>query len=172
MTGEIIQSRNITLNLTKYEDIDRVLEIENSGDNRDFIFSWTKERHYECIRNKDELHLTIRTNNDNRVIGYILLADIQNENKSINFRRIAISEKGKGYGRESLRLIKKLSFEKYLCHRLWLDVYEDNINAIKLYESEGFLREGLIRECMRFEGRFRSMYIMSMLEEEYKKSQG
>ena len=53
-------------------------------------------------------------------------------------------------------------------HRLWLDVYTDNEIAINLYRSEGFVQEGILRECKKSGDEYRSMVIMSMLEREYK----
>ena len=53
-----------------------------------------------------------------------------------------------GYGREAIRLVKKLCFEELSLHRLWLDVFTTNVNAIRLYESEGFQYEGELRECV------------------------
>ena len=65
--------------------------------------------------------------------------------QSLEFRRIVITDKGKGYGRESLRLIKKMAFEELSAHRLWLDVKDHNLRARHVYEAEGFMVEGVLR---------------------------
>jgi RimJ/RimL family protein N-acetyltransferase len=49
---------------------------------------------------------------------------LADKNQSVEFRRIIVTEKNKGYGREALRLIKQLAFERLNAHRLWLDVKE------------------------------------------------
>lgn len=41
-------------------------------------------------------------------VGYAIMAGIDNPNQSIELRRIAIADKGNGFGKEALRLIKKL----------------------------------------------------------------
>jgi hypothetical protein len=39
------------------------------------------------------------------------LAGLADKNQSVEFRRIVVTEKNKGYGSEALRLIKQLVFE-------------------------------------------------------------
>lgn len=63
--------------------------------------------------------------------------------------------------------MKQICFEILGFHRLWLDVYDDNERAIKLYESEGFVKEGILRDNIRTESGYRSQRIYSMLENEY-----
>lgn len=164
---KIIKGTSLSFYKTIAEDIEEILDIEYMEENRAFIFSWTRERHIEAINSLDELHITIRRNKDKKIIGYILLSGLLGEDKSLELRRIAISEKGNGYGRESIGLIKKMAFNILSFHRLWLDVYDDNLRAISLYKSEGFVEEGLLRECKKSEKGYRSMLIMSILQNEY-----
>ncbi|WP_202710563.1 GNAT family N-acetyltransferase [Sporosalibacterium faouarense] len=167
MGNSIIESERLFFYKTGYNDLDEVLKIEGLEDNKKYIFSWSKERHRESINNEDELHIVIKRKDTKEIIGYVLLAGLKGEDKSTEFRRIAIVQKGKGYGKESINLIKELAFEKLKSHRLWLDVYEDNTKAINLYIKAGFTVEGMLRECKRVEDKYRSMMIMSILENEY-----
>lgn len=57
---------------------------------------------------EDILHLSIEERSTNKLIGYVILAGITNPNHNIEFRRIVISDKGHGFGRETLKLVKKL----------------------------------------------------------------
>lgn len=167
--GEILlQSDKIALFYTEPQDLEKVIDIEGQEENKRFVYVWSKERHLQVIHDSDEMHLVIKERDSGRIVGYVLLAGIDGEDKAIELRRITISEKGKGYGRESMRLIKKLCFEILKCHRLWLDLYEDNITAKNLYLSQGFIQEGLLRECKKSNDGYRSMTIMSMLDREYK----
>ena len=99
----------------------------------------------------------------------MILFGLSNPNKVLEFRRITINEKGLGFGREAIRLLKQLCFELFHFHRLWLDVYDDNERAINLYESEGFVKEGILRENIKSESGYRSQRIYSMLENEYRR---
>jgi RimJ/RimL family protein N-acetyltransferase len=55
--------------------------------------------------------------------------------------------------------------------RLWLDVKESNERARHVYESEGFLVEGILRECLKGEYGFESLVVMSILRDEYDDAQ-
>jgi len=105
----------------------------------------------------------------NELIGHIILFGLNNKDKSLEFKRITINQKGFGYGREALKLLKQLCFEDLKYHRLWLDVYDDNVRAIGLYESEGFVQEGLLRDDTKIGNTYRSQRIYSLLEHEFLK---
>ena len=148
------------------EYLDMIIDMEK--DNSNFVYIWSRERHIEAIKNDDEMHISIINSVDRKLVGYILLAGIGGEDDVLEFRRMAIADKRKGYGRVGVKFIKRYCFELLKCHRLWLDVYTDNENAINLYRSEGFIQEGILRDCKKDKGRYRSMIIMSMLEQEYR----
>ena len=150
---------------TKPEYLDLISSIEKNNNN--FVFVWPKERHMEAITRMDEMHISIINASTSELVGYILLTGVGGEDQSLEFRRMVIADKGKGYGRISVRFIKKYCFEVLKYHRLWLDAYTDNVRAIDLYASEGFVQEGLLRECKKQGDGYRSMVIMSMLENEY-----
>lgn len=96
------------------------------------------------------------------------MAGLAEANQSIEFRRIVITEKGRGYGREALRRVKSMAFGELKAHRLWLDVKEHNFRARHVYESEGFVVEGKLRECLKSEDGYESLVVMSILRDEYK----
>ncbi|MBD2519882.1 GNAT family N-acetyltransferase [Nostoc sp. FACHB-973] len=117
-----------------------------------------------AIVNPDIAHLIVK--NETRV-GYVILAGLLDSNQSIEFRRIVITEKGKGYGKVTVQMIKQLAFETYKAHRLWLDVKVQNKLAQAVYKKSGFVVEGTLRECLKVEGKYDSLIIMSILQQEY-----
>jgi diamine N-acetyltransferase len=171
MENVVIESNEIMFCYTKPEDLCKVMEMEQVYDEqgRKYVHSWPRERHLQVINSEEWMHITVKRKSSADIIGYVLLEGIRSEHGTIELTRIVIKEKGKGYGRESLRMIKRLCFEKLGCHRLWLDVYEYNKRAIELYKSEGFLHEGIIRECKKYDDNYYSMHIMSILENEYRR---
>ncbi|SCY90880.1 GNAT family N-acetyltransferase [Alkaliphilus peptidifermentans] len=170
MNTILIKDEDIMLCPTTPNEIDEILEIERvqqDEENRRFVYLWSKERHLESIEMEDELHLVIRSNKHEGIIGYIIISGLSNQHDVIEFDRIALRERGKGYGRKSVRLIKTLCFENLKCNRLWLDVFDYNEKAYRLYKSEGFVHEGTLRQCKKYNDSYYSMHIMSMLKEEY-----
>jgi len=99
--------------------------------------------------------------------GYVILRGLRSANRCLELKRIVIAEPGRGLGRQVLRAIIDKAFGELAAHRLWLDVYDDNHRARHLYRSLGFVEEGTLRDCIRCEGRYRSLVVMSMLESEY-----
>ena len=78
------------------------------------------------------------------------------------------SEKHKGYSGEATRLTLKFGFLDMGLNRIYLKVHEDNTPALKLYEKNGFKKEGLLRKSVFKNGRFKNEIIMSLLKEEFK----
>ena len=52
-------------------------------------------------------------------------------------------------------------------NKVYLKVITENPNAIKLYEKNGFVKEGILREEHFDEGRFKDVLVMSILRKEY-----
>jgi len=161
----LIETAKLLIEKTQATSLDSILEIEQA--NAKFIGQSTKEQHEQIIDNPAKGHLTIRKKEDRKIIGYTILEGVQSKNKSLLIKRIAIAEKGKGYGRESLQGMKKYCFELLQFHRLWLDVFDYNSRAIHLYETEGFQREGVMRECVLQNGTYHNLIVLSLLEQEY-----
>ncbi len=96
-----------------------------------------------------------------------MLFGLASRDKAIEFRRIVSVSQGRGVGRASLRAVKAYAFNKLNAHRLWLDVKSKNSRARHLYKSEGFVEEGVMRECLFEDGQFESLVLMSMLRQEF-----
>ena len=151
---------------TQNNDIDIVISIESANENSQFIISNSKDEHLKFLTDKNIEHLLIKSKND-EIIGFVLLVGLKNKNKSIEFRRIVIKDHGKGYGKLTIKEIKKYCFEKLHCHRLWLDVFEFNQRAIHIYKKLGFYKEGILRECIKTNQGYKSLVVMSLLKKEY-----
>lgn len=152
---------------TQLSDMEAIIALENSKENIPFILPNSKEEHCQLLSNKDVAHISLKNKNA-QLVGYLLLAGLANPHKSIEFRRLVIHQKGKGFGRAAIKMVKDYCFIELNCHRLWLDVLETNARARHLYKSEGFIEEGRMRECILVEGKFNSLILMSMLKQEYK----
>jgi RimJ/RimL family protein N-acetyltransferase len=163
-----IENKIIGLAKTATADLNLICEIENDQANSAFITPYTVERHLIVIESKDEEHLTVWNKATNRIIGFIILAGIENPNLSLEFRRIVIQSKGNGFGRQCLRLIKEYCFKRISFHRLWLDVFDDNDRAINLYKTEGFKIEGQLREVIKQDNKYRNLILLSILDREYR----
>ncbi len=157
---------SLKLRPTSENDLNFVVRIEREASNAGVVTAQNAEEHKKYLTDEDFRHLIIEA--EEKAVGYLILAGLQDKNENIEFRRIVVSEKGKGYGRKALRLTKKMAFGELNAHRLWLDVVDRNERARNLYESEGFLMEGVWRECYKSETGRDSLIFMSILKKEYR----
>jgi RimJ/RimL family protein N-acetyltransferase len=170
MTSTVVRLRPTT-----DADLDFVVAAESAPENRPFIFPWSRERHLEGLADDDLLHRIVEPAEAAGPpvrLGFVIIAGLRNEHGNIEFLRLVITEKGRGYGRAAIRAVKRLAFGDLQAHRLWLDVIPDNTRARDLYTSEGFVLEGVLRECVRGERGFESLAILSILAREEREREG
>lgn len=162
-----METSNLKIIKAREEDIKDIMEMEQHEDNRNFIWQGTYEQHLNEITDKDYILLIFKSKEDNQTIGFALnYLDYKSE--KFELRRIAVTVKGKGYGREALNALIKYTFEVLNFNKFWLDVYPDNFVGIKLYESVGFHRDGVLRQNYKSERGFLDQIVYSMLKNEYK----
>ncbi len=153
---------------TEEKDLAYVLETEKDRENKPFVGQWDSATHIKSLTDVNIKHLVIEDSISGKVVGYLILRGFTGINKSIELMRIAITDKGRGFGKAALETVKQMVFSEYKKHRLWLDVRENNNRAKNIYESCGFKVEGLIRECVYVDDHFESLYLLSILEDEIK----
>ncbi len=161
----LIENIAIKLAYAQAQDIPFVMAAEQ--ENAKYIGQWTYEQHANALHDPDILHLVVQDSGGKNV-GFVIIRGLTNEHDNIELMRIVIVEKGFGYGQMALALVKKWCFEIQKAHRLWLDVRDHNERAQHVYESQGFIREGLFRECVKVGDKFESLIIMSVLEQDYR----
>lgn len=157
----------INLRYSTVNDLEFVCELEADQENARFIIPWSMYIHKKALEDKDILHLIIEERTSHEPVGYIIIAGLENPNKSLELRRITIAKKGKGYGKEAFKIIKNWAFHVFNANRLWLDVKEDNLRALRLYQKQGFVLEGTLRECIKNGDEYDSLHVMSILRGEY-----
>ena len=159
-------SIQVSLDPTVSEDLNTILAIEKSPENSPYIGQWKRLQHERAIADSNMAHFKVAL--AERTVGYVILIGIVNPDKSIQLKRIVISEKGFGFGRQAVRLVKEIVFNRFDAHRFWLDVMIHNTRAFNLYLSEGFVEEGILRESLKQQDRFIDLRVMSILEPEYR----
>ncbi|ERI09698.1 GNAT family N-acetyltransferase [Aneurinibacillus aneurinilyticus] len=163
----IYQSEEIRMRYTTRKDLDVVLSTEQSEENSRFIVPWSMEQHASALEDENMMHAVLESSDGTERVGYVIVSGLQNPNDSIELTRIVITEKGRGWGRKALQLIKEWAFEERKAQRLWLDVKEYNTRARHIYEAEGFIVEGILRNCLKTDGKYESLVLMSVLAHEY-----
>ena len=107
---------------------------------------------------------------DDKVIGNIGLHRIDKMNRTATLG-IFIgdkSERNKGYGTETVRLILDYGFNYLNLNSIKLDVMEFNERAITCYKKCGFKEYGRRRKCYFLNGKYYDKVEMDILPEEFK----
>ena len=154
----------LRLRPAREDDLDYVVAAEADPDNAPFLAPSPREEHLGFLRDPRQRHLIAEA--DGRPVGFALLR-LHPEDRAVELRRLAVTEKGRGYGRAALRLAMAEAFEEHGAHRLWLDVKPQNERARSLYRSAGFVEEGTLRDALFYDGRFESLVVMSVLRPEW-----
>jgi RimJ/RimL family protein N-acetyltransferase len=161
------QAVRVRLRPTMTSDLEFVVSLEQDPENLPFITPWERTQHEAAIRFPDFRHFIVEGGPGLESRGFVILIGCRSRNQSLELKRMVIREKGRGYGRAALRVVKKVAFDDLGAHRLWLDTKEHNSRARSLYDSEGFIVDGVMRESVKTSQGFVSMVVMSMLQGEF-----
>ncbi|HEX9482512.1 MAG TPA: hypothetical protein VF927_10460 [Solirubrobacteraceae bacterium] len=87
---------------TEHTSLAAVLALEANPDVAPWISAWPLERHERAIFDPDEAHLTFL--DAGRFAGFVLLAGLSHESRSVELRRIVLYRRGAGLGPVALDL--------------------------------------------------------------------
>lgn len=116
----------------------------------------------------DRLDLAVVERATGTWLGELAINDWSPDDHSCNFR-IALAPAGRdrGFGTEAARLIVDYVFTHLPIHRISLDVFDFNPRAAHVYERVGFVREGLLRDTLFWDGGYHSSIMMSILRPDW-----
>ena len=107
----------------------------------------------------------VKENENSDLVGFVVgVAGNFIRNKHSLYCVIGVMEEyhGKGIGQSLLINLEKWA-KSHSIHRIELTVMEHNVKAIRLYESFGFIREGIKRDSICISGEFVNELYMSKL---------
>jgi RimJ/RimL family protein N-acetyltransferase len=121
----------------------------------------------------DRLDLAIVDRATGKCVGEVVLNEWEEGNASCNFRiLIGPAGRDRGLGTEATRLILGHAFDALGLHRVGLEVYAFNPRAARAYEKVGFVREGVRRDALRFDGEWVDSVVMAILDHEWSAHHG
>jgi ribosome biogenesis GTPase len=102
------------------------------------VDQWSREEHLASLGDDEYRHVVVEDARSGAMVGYVILSGLRGDSRTVQLLRVVITDKGRGLGREAVRQVKDLAFTEHDAARLWLDVWDHNARARRLYESEGF----------------------------------
>jgi len=167
-----IQGTKVILRPITVDDTPLVVKWRNNPKvSSQFLFrkKFTKKMHETWmntrVKNKEVIQYIILDKKTDRPIGSVYLRDINYETMSGEYG-IFIGEddyRGKGYGSEVAKLFTDYCFNELRFHKIYLKVLEDNKIAYRTYQKAGFKKEALFRDYIKIDGKYYSVYFMSMI---------
>ena len=149
-------------------DIDYICALQEEQDNSDYIIPFSRADHETIVTQaKAAIDIIVEEHGGERV-GYLHVTGLLLASKEQEWTHVIIGKKGRGYGHETMQLLKAWAFGDLGAHRAWLDCKDYNARALHLYESEGMVREALIRETILHRGIYENLIILGMLDREYR----
>jgi diamine N-acetyltransferase len=147
-------------------DIPQIVAIEQIPEYRSYIGTWSAEEHLRAMADSDNEYFVV-SSDDHTVDGFAILQGLESEHHSVHLKRIAVRTPNRGCGRLLLEYGMLRAFLHHHAHRLWLDVFETNTRARRIYEDYGFRYDGVLREAILRDGAYHTLALMSLLDREY-----
>lgn len=123
-----------------------------------------KEEEWFIAYQKDKNKRFFTICDNSMQIGFMGLSNISKANKNADLF-IVIGEddyRGKGIGKIATKWMIDYGFKKLKLHKINLGVIKDNISAVKLYQSLGFMIEGEMKDEVFCKGRFYNFLSMAI----------
>lgn len=115
-------------------------------------------------------HFVIADKQSGDYIGQVDLFNLQQIDRTVDMGIVIGNPRdfGKGYGSEAVSLVLRFAFQDANLRRVCLTVDADNPRAIRVYEKNGFVREGVLRKHNFVRGAYRDIVQMGILREEWR----
>jgi RimJ/RimL family protein N-acetyltransferase len=105
---------------------------------------------------------------DGQAVGHIELNEINGHSARLCRVMVDPARRGQRFGRAMVSQALRYGFEQLGLHRIELLVFDFNSTAIRMYEVEGFVKEGHLREARSIGGKYWSLDLMGVLESEWR----
>ncbi len=146
--------------ISRYTHVPHPYKLEDAYD---FIKQTRSER-----RKKIGYHFGLEDKETAQVIGMIGLMNVdQTLKKGEVGYWLARPFRGRGIMKEAILLTLRFCFIELHLHRIYAHVFPENEVSMRLLEKIGFQREGIIREGFKHRGEYISVYLYSILEDDW-----
>jgi len=173
LSGEKIYLRPLGL-----EDGDFLCQGENNEQVRHSLFlafpvspSEEREKIQRYISSQDTILFTIALKENDQPVGQAGFFRVDFVSRAAVFYLAILSPEhwGTGIGSEATRLMVDYAFSTLNLNRIQLHVNAENLPAIKIYQRNGFQKEGVLRQAMYRSGKYNDFWVMGILREDWRK---
>lgn len=158
---------------TKEDIANKVRWINDSANNQYLHFDLPIEYEKTCVwfekikDRKDRYDAVIEA--DGVPVGLIGLLSIEDKNRKAEYY-ISMGEssyKGKGIAKKASLLLLEYAFRELKLKKVYLYTEKENRTAQYLFRKIGFQEEGLLKQDIFYDGRWKDRYVFGITREEY-----
>ena len=122
----------------------------------------------DTIFHSADIKLAVCLTENNLHIGNVYLTDLNYVNRTAESHILIGNKKywGQGYAREALLQILHYGFEERGLNRVEARINADNVASLRMHEKCGYKRDGVLRQAVFKNGRFKDVVVMSILKED------
>lgn len=170
-----IYGKKVVLRAMEKEDCELVRGMFNDPEIENLVVGWAfpiskygQEKWYENHYGDQSFRFVIETEEDGAV-GIATLVDIdwKNRRATHGIKLANKQRRAKGIGTDTVMAIMRYAFDELGFHRLDGSWFADNTASIRLYKKCGWVEEGVQREYVYKNGKFRDLVITGVLASDY-----
>ena len=178
MHNPFLIGERLYLRPARDEDIDSICRGENDPRVRETLFlalpsetENTRKKIADWQKSEKAIVFSILQKSDDCFIGQTAFFRIDYISRAAVFYLAILDPDhwSKGYGSESTEMMVQYAFDTLNLNRIQLHVFADNQAAIRIYQKEGFLKEGILRQAMYHHGEYCDFWVMGLLQEDWRK---
>src|SRR5678816_4305755 len=113
----------VTVERAPVQDASLFAQLEQAPDTKQFVLPYSETEHARNILNSSFVYLRILDAGE--LVGFFILV-LDSEPNSVEFRRVVVSDKGKGVGQSAITAMEQFCRTQLQRTRVWLDVFEYN----------------------------------------------
>jgi RimJ/RimL family protein N-acetyltransferase len=174
-TKPTLVGERVTLRPVRVDDVPGLVDLVSdpvgqrlTGSRASFTEAALREWYASRGARADRLDLAVVDRTTGEYAGEAVLNDLDADNRSCSFRiALRAGFRDRGLGTEAIRLILGHAFGTVGLHRISLEVYAFNPRALAVYERAGFVREGVLRDALYWDGEYVDSIVMSILAPEW-----
>ena len=129
----------VKIEKAELDDLPQFAEMELEAGTSEFVIPYSLNEHQHQFREPHVIYL--RITDDDVIVGFFILS-LEPDGSSAEFRRIVVSDKGKGIGQAAIGQMEVYCRDELQRSRIWLDVFEHNQRGRYIYEKLGYQQNG------------------------------
>lgn len=166
----MIQSGSIRLRPISEDDTDLILELRNDLKNAANFFSdppLYDFGHKKWLASLDLNGIYMVIEYVGEKVGTITITNIDYRHQKAEYGRIVVKDsyRGKGIAFTASNLLISYVFHNLPIRKINLEVFADNIQAVRFYEKLGFEKEGLFKKEYYKNGTWKDVLRMALFRE-------